>query len=71
MDGKKERRKEGKRERGQVFVEFLELIAEDSRWVNESYCLMNKLEIPLNVIYFLRLNTNTQLRSKTQKTSNV
>jgi hypothetical protein len=44
--------KEGKKERRHVFVEFLEPIAEDSRWVNESYCLTNKLEIPLNVIYF-------------------
>ena len=51
-----------KRESGQVLYG---LIVRDSRSLSESFSLANKVEIPLNVIYFLRLNTNARLRLKT------
>jgi hypothetical protein len=51
-----------KRESGQVLYG---LIVRDSRSLSESFSLTNKVEIPLNVIYFLRLNTNARLRLKT------
>ena len=51
-----------KRESGQVLYG---LIVRDSRSLSESSSLTNKVEMPLNVIYFLRLNTNARLRLKT------